>query len=146
MTLTFLKSRDQEFCRISLNLIVYECDYLIFLTALNSETFFLYWGFPSGIAVKNPSASEGYTRDLGSIPGLGRSPGKGNGNPLQYHCLEKSMDREAWRAAVHGVTWLSKCAWGWREMVGSNKLVELKKKKKKIIMMLKTSIQAYNRD
>ena len=67
---------------------MYECDYLIFLTALNSEAFFLYWGFPSGIAVKNPSASEGYTRDLGSIPGLGRSPGKGNGNPLQYSCWE----------------------------------------------------------
>ena len=37
-------------------------------------------------------------RDLGSIPGLGRSPGEGNGNPLQYSCLEKSMDREVWSA------------------------------------------------
>ena len=75
-----------------------------FLIALNSETFFLYWGFPSGTAVKNPPASEGYTRDLGSIPGLGRSPGKGNGNPLQYHCLKSPMDRGAWWATVHGVT------------------------------------------
>ena len=41
--------------------------------------------------------------DLGSIPGLGRSPGGGHGNPLQYSCLENSMDREAWRATVHGV-------------------------------------------
>ena len=41
--------------------------------------------------------------DLGSIPGLGRSPGEGNGNPLQYSCLENSMDREAWQATVHGV-------------------------------------------
>ena len=41
--------------------------------------------------------------DLGSIPGLGRSPGKGNDNPLQYPCLENPMDREAWRARVHGV-------------------------------------------
>ena len=41
--------------------------------------------------------------DLGSIPGLGRSPGEGNGNPLQYSCLEKSMGREAWQATVHGV-------------------------------------------
>ena len=41
--------------------------------------------------------------DLGSIPGLGRSPGEGNGNPLQYPCLEKSMGREAWQATVHGV-------------------------------------------
>ena len=40
--------------------------------------------------------------------------GEGNGNPLQYSCLEKSMDRGAWLAAVHGVTWLSMCAWGWR--------------------------------
>ena len=43
------------------------------------------------------------SRDLGSIPGLGRSPGEGNGNPLQYSCLENSMDRGAWQAIVHGV-------------------------------------------
>ena len=42
--------------------------------------------------------------DTGSIPGLGRSPGDGNGNSLQYSCLENSMDRGAWRAIVHGVT------------------------------------------
>ena len=42
--------------------------------------------------------------DLGSIPGLGRSPGEGNGNPFQYSCLENSMDRGAWHAPVHGVT------------------------------------------
>ena len=42
--------------------------------------------------------------DLGSIPGSGRSPGEGNGNPLQYSCLENPMDRRAWRATVHGVT------------------------------------------
>ena len=41
--------------------------------------------------------------DLGSIPGLGRSPGEGNGNPLQYSCLENPMDRGAWWATVHGV-------------------------------------------
>ena len=41
--------------------------------------------------------------DLGSIPGLGRSPGEGNGNPLQFSCLENPMDRGAWQAAVHGV-------------------------------------------
>ena len=41
--------------------------------------------------------------DLGSIPGLGRSPREGNGNPLQYSCLENLMDRGAWRATVHGV-------------------------------------------
>ena len=43
-------------------------------------------------------------RDTGSIPGSGRSPGEGNGNPLQYSCLENSMDRGAWQAEVHGVT------------------------------------------
>jgi len=41
--------------------------------------------------------------DMGSIPGSGRSPGEGNGNPLQYSCLENPMDREAWQATVHGV-------------------------------------------
>ena len=42
--------------------------------------------------------------DLGSTPGLGRSPGEGNGNPLQYSCLENSMDTEDWQATVYGVT------------------------------------------
>ena len=51
--------------------------------------------------VKNPSANAG---DVGSFPGLGRSPGEENGSPLQYSCLETSMDRGAWQAAVHGVT------------------------------------------
>ena len=50
--------------------------------------------------VKNPPANAG---DAGSIPGLGRSPGKGNGNPLQYSCLGSPIDKGAWRAAVHGV-------------------------------------------
>ena len=52
--------------------------------------------------VKNPPANAGDTRDLGSIPGSGRSPGEGNGNPLQYSCLGNPMDRGAWWAAVHG--------------------------------------------
>ena len=49
--------------------------------------------------VKNPPANAG---DLGSIPELGRTPREGNGNPLQYSCLENSMDRVAWLATVHG--------------------------------------------
>ena len=57
-------------------------------------------GFPGGSVVKNPPANVG---DMGSIPGLGRSPGGGNGNPLQYFCLENPMDRGAWRATVQGV-------------------------------------------
>ena len=61
-------------------------------------------GFPDGRVVKNPSASAGDRRDTGSVPGSGRSPGEGNGNLLQYSCLENSMDRRAWQATVHGVT------------------------------------------
>ena len=56
------------------------------------------------LVVKNLPASAGDTRDMGSIPELGRSPGIGNGNPLQYSCPENSMDRGAWQATVHGVT------------------------------------------
>jgi len=52
---------------------------------------------------KNPPANEGDVRDVGSIPGWRRSPQGGNGNPLQYPCLENPMDRGAWRAEVHGV-------------------------------------------
>ena len=54
--------------------------------------------------VKNPSANAGDVRDMGSIPGSGRSPGGGNGNPLQYSCLENPMNRGAWWATVHGIT------------------------------------------
>ena len=57
-------------------------------------------GFPGDTVVMNPPASAG---DAGLIPGLGRSPGEGNGNPLQYSCLGNPMDRGAWRATVRGV-------------------------------------------
>ena len=61
-------------------------------------------GFPSGMAVKNPPAKAGDTRDAGLILGLVRSSGVGNGNPLRYSCpLQYSMDRGAWKATVHGV-------------------------------------------
>ena len=56
--------------------------------------------FSGGSMVKNPSANTG---EAGSIPVLGRSPGEGNGSPLQYSYLENPMDRGAWRATVHGV-------------------------------------------
>ena len=56
------------------------------------------------LVVKNPPANAGDARDVGLIPGSGRSPGVGNGNPFQYSCLENSMDRGAWRATVHGIT------------------------------------------
>ena len=54
--------------------------------------------------VKNKPANAGDVRDMSLIPGFGRSPGEGNGNPLQYSCLEESMDKGAWQATVHGVT------------------------------------------
>ena len=55
------------------------------------------------LVVKNPPTNAGDIRDAGSIPGLGRSPGEGNGNPYQYSCLENIMNRGAWWATVHGV-------------------------------------------
>ena len=61
-------------------------------------------GFPGGAVVKNPPASAGDARDVGSIPGSGRSPGGGHCNPLQYSCLENPMDRGVWWAIIHGVT------------------------------------------
>ena len=65
------------------------------------------WAFFKGF-INFPGDSDGKESacnagDLGSIPGAGRSPGERNGNPLQYSCLENSMDREAWWATVHGV-------------------------------------------
>ena len=61
-------------------------------------------GFPGGTSSKEPACQCRLDmRDMGMIPGLGRSPGTGHGNPLQYSCLENSMDRGAWQAAVHGV-------------------------------------------
>ena len=60
----------------------------------------LLWGFPHHLVGKPSACNAG---DPGSFPGLGRSPGEGNGNPLQYSCLENPMDRGAWQATVHGI-------------------------------------------
>ena len=57
------------------------------------EGMYHYWGFLDGSVVKNLPANSGDSRDAGLIPALGRSPGGGNGNPLQYSCLENSTDR-----------------------------------------------------
>ena len=59
--------------------------------------------FPSGSAVENLPANAGDTGDRGSIPESGRSPGEGNGSPLQYSYLENPTDRGVWQATVHGV-------------------------------------------
>ena len=61
-------------------------------------------GIPGGTMVKNSPAKAGDAGDTGSIPGSGRFPGIGNGNPLQYSCLDNSMDRGTWWVRVHGVT------------------------------------------
>ena len=75
---------------------------MIFAAGLWNLVFImLIWGFPDGSEGKASACNAG---DLGSIPGSGRSPGEGNGNLLQYPCLENLMDRGAWWAAVHRVT------------------------------------------
>ena len=61
------------------------------------------WEVKNPVAVKNLPANAGDLRTTGSIPGSGRSPGEGHDNPLQYSCLENSMDRGAWQALVHRV-------------------------------------------
>ena len=68
-------------------------------TEINLGTFLM--GFPGGAVVKNLPANAGDSRDMGSVPGLGRSPGEGNSNSLQYFCLENS--RGPWQAMVPGV-------------------------------------------
>ena len=60
-------------------------------------------GFPGGAVAKNLPANAGPAEDVGLIPESERSPGGGNGNPLQYSCLENHMNRGAWRGTVHGV-------------------------------------------
>ena len=62
-------------------------------------------GFAGGVMVKNPLANAEGTRDVGLIPGLGRSPGGGHGNLLQYSCLGNPMNRGDWQATVH---WIAK--------------------------------------
>ena len=63
----------------------------------------IFWLQVVALMVKNLLANAGNTRDAGSVRGLGRSAGEGNGTQVQYSCLENSIDRGAWRATVHGV-------------------------------------------
>ena len=67
----------------------------------NLKKILIYMGFPGGSDGKESACNVG---DLGSVPGLGRSPGEGNGYTPQYSCLENSMDRGAWWAIIHEVT------------------------------------------
>ena len=73
-------------------------------------------GFPDGTVVKNLPTNAGDTRDVSLIPGLGRSPRLGNGNHLQYSCLQNSMDRGAWRATSHGVAKSQDTMGGWAQI------------------------------
>ena len=85
----------------------------------------------AALVVNNTSANAGDVRDAGAIPGSGRSPGGGHGNPLQYSCRENPMDRGAWQATVHRVEksqtqrkWLSKHtgkAWSWLDLRSKKK-------------------------
>ena len=61
-------------------------------------------GFPGDVVINNSSVNAADSRDTGSIPASGRSPGAGNGNPLQYSCMKNPMDRGSWQATVQGVT------------------------------------------
>ena len=74
------------------------------LKQLNTNTIYTSWAFQVVLMVKNPPANDGATRDAGLIPGSERSPGGGQGSPLQYSCLKNPMDRGACQAAVHRVT------------------------------------------
>ena len=65
---------------------------------------FLKWDFTHGASAQHPPANAEDSRDVGSVPGLGRSPGGGNGNPLQYSCLKNPMARGAWWATDRGAT------------------------------------------
>ena len=86
-TLTVSKSGEQ-ICRIQLRFMGGDC---------------LFWGLPRWLSGEESARSARDTRDLGSMPGSGRSLGEGNGNPLQYSCLGNPMDRGAWQATVHRV-------------------------------------------
>ena len=91
------------------------------------------------LVVKYPPANAGDIRDVGSIPGLGRSSGGGHGNPLQYSCLENPMDRGAWWAIVHGI------AKTWTEEELKSLLMKVKQESEKVVLKLniqKTKIMA----
>jgi len=92
MTLTVLSSTGHVFYRMSLN---FNFSSVVLMFRLGIM------GFPGGSDGKESACNVG---DPGSIPGSEKSAGKGNGNPLQYSCLENSMDRGPWRATDHGVT------------------------------------------
>ena len=82
-------------------LVLTDIHYWLCIKQVTNEN--LWWSFLGGSVVKNLPANAGDTGEGGLVPGSGRSPGEGNGNLFQYSCLNNPMDREAWRATVHGV-------------------------------------------
>ena len=122
MSITYTSYFNNEFTRnhiaglhsYSCSLEVWTCgqglfiwSHLLICHGLNHK---IYWSFPGGMVLRNLPAN---ARDAGLIPGLGRSPGIGNGNPLQYSCLENSMDRGAWQAPVNEITKSQTWLIGW---------------------------------
>ena len=79
------------------------CCFFFFNALIKKNVLEYSWASQVVLVVKNPPANAGDIRDAASIPGLGRSPGGGYGNSLQYSCLENPMDRGAWQATVHRV-------------------------------------------
>ena len=79
------------------------CLLSLLLLLLFNDCYDQNWASQGALVIKNLPANAGDIRDVGLIPGLGRSPGEGKGNPCQYPCLENPMDRGAWWATVHGV-------------------------------------------
>ena len=77
--------------------------FLSFSTMDTGGLYPLLWASQVALGINNPPAITGDVRDMGSIPGLRRSPGGGHGSPLQYSCLENLLERGAWRAPVRGV-------------------------------------------
>ena len=71
---------------------------------INCSITYMYGASQVVLVVKNSPAKEGEAWDVGSIPGSGRSPERGHGNPLQYSCLENAMNRGAWQATVHSIS------------------------------------------
>ena len=85
---------------------------------------------------KEPIARD--VRDAGSIPGSGRFPGGGNGKPLQYSCLENSMDRSAWQNTVHGVT-----EFDMTEQLSTQTLVQVRKNSFFVVCLFRNKFQGY---
>ena len=86
-----------------MTLIVFICAIAMLSIMIIITSYILFGASQVALVVKNPPANAGDIRDVGSIPGSGRSPGGGHGNPLQCSCLENPMHRGAWWAAVHRV-------------------------------------------